>query len=252
MGPESAILAGTFGPQSGRADTDAAAEDEDFPRSRLIDRLVIRLFALVSEAIAGSTSALLTGDREAAKQLVAQDAQIDQLYREIEDIVQGELAREGNPAEKLRYLVTILRMLPELERSGDLAEHVARRATRGIAMEMSARARGLVEAMGEVACEMWRMAADAYGDGAPDIAERLDELDDEIDELHVTLTAELVGSGMAIAVIIELVLVARFYERLGDHAVNLARRVPPHGEPPRAAVDGLSALGMPPTTTRLA
>lgn len=195
-------------------------------RAAVLDRLVIRLFALVGEAIAGATSALLCGDRAAAQQLVAQDEQIDDLYRRIEDLVQGELARPGNSVGELAYFVAVLRMLPELERSGDLAEHVARRATLGIAAEMSARARGLIERMGEVACAMWRMAADAYGDRSQDAAERLDELDDEMDELHVTLTPELVGGSMAVPVIIELVLVARFYERLGDHAVNLARRVP--------------------------
>ena len=58
-------------------------------------------------------------------------------------------------------------MLPELERSGDLAEHVSRRAVRGLGVELSPRARGLVEQMGEVACEMWRATADAYADRAP-------------------------------------------------------------------------------------
>ena len=250
MSPDLAAFAGRRGAPAARAATEAPENEDAGTRSAVIDRLMIRLFALVCEAIAGATSALLSGDRETAKRLVAQDDQIDRLYREIEDVVQRELALQGGSAAKLRYLVTILRMLPELERSGDLAEHVARRATRGIAMEMSARARGLVEAMGEVACAMWRMAADAFGDGAPDVAERLDELDDEMDELHVTLTAELVGSGMAIAVIIELVLVARFYERLGDHAVNLARRVP---EP--AGREGFDyrppGLSLAPRTTRI-
>jgi len=74
---------------------------------------------------------------------------------------------------------------------------------------------------------MWRMAADAYGDRSPTRAPRLDELDDEMDELNVTLTAELASGEMALPIIIELALVSRFYERLGDHAVNVTRRVPP-------------------------
>ena len=58
-------------------------------------------------------------------------------------------------------------MLPELERSGDLAEHVARRATRNLPAEMPARLRGYVQRMGEVACAMWHIAGDAYGGDCP-------------------------------------------------------------------------------------
>ena len=97
---------------------------------------------------------------------------------------------------------------------------------KGLTAEMSARARGLIERMGEVASAMWRTSADAYGDGALDVGQRLEERDDEMDELHVTLMAELASGVMDIPVVIELTLVGRFYERLGDHAVNLAKRVP--------------------------
>ena len=58
------------------------------------------------------------------------------------------------------------------------------------------------------------------------MTERLVALDDEMDDLHVTFIAELVAADTPVVVAIELALVGRFYERLGDHAVNLARRVP--------------------------
>ena len=58
-------------------------------------------------------------------------------------------------------------MLPDLERNGDLAEHIARRAARGLGVELSARSRGLVERMGEVATHMWRATADAYAERLP-------------------------------------------------------------------------------------
>src|SRR5579871_2679737 len=195
-----------------------------------IDRRIIQLFALVGEAIAGSSTVLLSADRVAAEALVRRDADIDALYRSLDDevlrlIAEGTSSAGISPAE-MRHLVAVLRILPELERSGDLAEHIALRATRGVAAEMSARVRGLVERMGEVASAMWRMAADAYGDRTPDVANKLDVLDDELDELQVSLTAELVTCGLPTSVVIELALIARFYERLGDHAVNIARRVP--------------------------
>ncbi|MGA2520125.1 MAG: PhoU domain-containing protein [Acidimicrobiales bacterium] len=190
-----------------------------------IDREIIKLFALVGEGVAGATHSLLAGDREAARVLAESDETIDALYREVEQLAQSQLAQRATGPEELRYLVAVLRMLPELERSGDLAEHVSRRAVRGLGVELSPRARGLVEQMGEVACDMWRATADAYADRAPDVAEDVESLDDELDELHVTLTAEIASGSMPLPVAIEAALVARFYERFGDHAVNLARRI---------------------------
>ena len=73
---------------------------------------------------------------------------------------------------------------------------------------------------------MWRIAADGYGGDARSVTEHLVALDEEMDDLHVSFIAELVAAETPVVVAIELALVGRFYERLGDHAVNLARRVP--------------------------
>jgi phosphate transport system protein len=189
-----------------------------------IDRRVIQLFALVAEALAGATHALLAADRDAARSLAARDEAIDQLYRELEQAAARRAETAGSVAE-LRYLVTVLRLLPEIERSGDLAKHVASRAIRGLGVELSHRTRGMIEQMGEISCEMWRRTADAYADRDPEAAGGLEELDDDLDELHVLLTAEIASGSMTVPVAIEAALVARFYERLGDHAVNLARRI---------------------------
>jgi len=207
-----------------RVVVELADNDEVTESLEHIDREVIKLFALVGEGVAGATHCLLDGDREAARVLAESDETIDALYREVEQLAQSQLALRATGPDELRYLVAVLRMLPELERSGDLAEHVSRRAVRGLGVELSPRARGLVEQMGEVACDMWRATADAYADRAP-VADEVEELDDELDELHVTLTAEIASGSMPLPVAIEAALVARFYERFGDHAVNLARRI---------------------------
>lgn len=189
-----------------------------------IDRQVIQLFAMVAEALAGATHALLAGDRAAARAMAAADQRIDDLYRDVE-IATMKRAEVASTPDDLHYLVAILRILPEIERSGDLAEHVANRAVRGLGLELSHRARGMVEQMGEIACHMWQNAADAYADRDPEAATAMEELDDDLDELHVLLTAEIASGSMTIPVAIEAALVARFYERLGDHAVNLTRRI---------------------------
>ena len=199
-----------------------------------VDLILRQVFALVGEGIAGATHALLTGDREAAKELVARDELIDELVGELHGLIEQALIESGRSAGERQRLVGYLRMLPDLERNGDLAEHIARRAARGLGQEMNARSRGLIERMGEVAAAMWRHTGDAVQDGSGTEAAWVEDLDDELDDLHVTLTAELTSGSSPLPIAIEMAMVGRFYERFGDHAVNLSRRIsyaagaPPH------------------------
>ncbi|MEY2567296.1 MAG: phosphate transport system protein [Actinomycetota bacterium] len=191
-----------------------------------IDEKVGQLFALVGEGLQGATEAFLASDREAAKALVDRDKEIvDSLYNDIEELVQRQFFLQSPMAQDLRFLLSVLRIVPELERSGDLSEHIAQRAARGLSGELTPRIRGLVEQMGRVGAAMWRDAADAYAERNAGIADQLKEDDDELDELHVSLTAELVSGKLSVPVALEMALVARFYERLGDHAVNIAQRI---------------------------
>jgi phosphate transport system protein len=190
-----------------------------------IDDKVIRLFALVSEGVGAATDAFLSGDREAANSLVDSDKVIDELYCDVEELVQRQFALQSPMARDMRFLLSVLRIVPELERSGDLAEHIAARAARGLSEALTPRIRGLVEQMGKVGAEMWREAADAYADRDGDVAVHLNDRDDELDELHSSLTAELVTGQLTVPIALEMALIARFYERLGDHAVNIAERI---------------------------
>ena len=78
--------------------------------------------------------------------------------------------------------------------------------------------------MGEVASEIWKEATDVIVDGRLEAVGAIEDVDDELDDLHVSLTAELTSGSMPVPVAVELALLARFYERFGDHCVNLARR----------------------------
>ena len=187
-----------------------------------IDRQVLGLFALVGECVAGATEALLTGDRDAAKVLVERDVLIDRAYLDIEELVKEQLVPQAPVPTDLRFLLTVLRIVPELERSADLAEHIAQRAARGLTPELTPRVRGLIDQMSRVAVEMWHRTADAYADRDPGAHDRLNNRDDELDDLHVSLTSEISSGKIRVPVVIELALIARFYERLGDHAVNIA------------------------------
>lgn len=191
-----------------------------------IDTKVLHLFTLVGEGLAATTAAFLEGDRAAAQHLAANDQQVDDLQLLIEDLVCQELTNERTVTrDELRHLLLVLQIVPELERSGDLVEHIALRAAQGLAREISPRCRGLVEQMGRIATDMWRLAAVAFEEGDTTAARRLRLRDDEIDDLHVTLTDELASVALPVSVAIEMGLVARFFERLGDHAVNVSRRL---------------------------
>jgi phosphate transport system protein len=191
-----------------------------------IDEHVLHLFAMVSDGLTSATTAFLDGDRDLARDLIAGDQSIDSLQDLTEELLYAELDRalRRNDGE-IRSLVAALQIVPELERSGDLVEHIALRTQQGLAGEISPLARALIGQMGRIGAEMWRTAAAAYADRDPSAADALRRRDDELDDLHVQLSVELAASGTSVPVAIEMGLVARFYERLGDHAVNVARRV---------------------------
>lgn len=189
-----------------------------------IERLVMRQFGLVIEGIAGATAVLLADDAEAARALVERDEAIDDLEYQIEDTVEQQLLLESPVARDFRFLMTVSRIVPELERSGDLAEHIAAEAARGFGRALNPALRGMVQDMGDICGSMWRRAADAFQGHDGEACDELNRIDDDLDALHRRFVdgaaAELTGEHMASAA-----LVGRFYERLGDHAVNIAGRV---------------------------
>jgi phosphate transport system protein len=188
-----------------------------------IDRSVIQLFALVSEGLAQATHALLAGERDTALEVIERERRVDSLVGEVEAMVWAEIEGTGSGGD-LRHLVGLLLILPELERSADLAEHIAQRAVKGLGWQMSPLSRGIVQRMTEVALEMWGSVAGLFMDRSSSGVD-LGEDDEEIDLLHDRLTAEIALGEMPAQVANQVTLLARFYERLGDHAVNLSRRI---------------------------
>jgi phosphate transport system protein len=190
-----------------------------------IEAQVVELFAMVAGDLPVATEALLSGNRDAVQVLAERDQAIDALYPKIEDLADRELVLQAPVASDLRFLVSVLRVVPELERSHDLVVNIARRASHILSEDLSPRSRGLIEQMGNVSSDMWRQTVDAWCQRDRSAAVALAERDDEMDELYASMMAELGSGRMTLPVTMEMTLVARFYERLGDHAVNIARRV---------------------------
>src|SRR5262250_9514 len=191
---------------------------------KAIEAKVIELFGMVAEDVPRATDALLSGNSEEVQRLAERDRAIDDLYPRIEELADRELL-QAPLASDLRFLVSVLRVVPELERSHDLVVNIARRASYILSEDLSPRSRGLIEQMGNLASDMWREAVDCWRQRDRSAASALDDRDDEMDEMYASLMAELASGQMSLPVTMEMALVARFYERLGDHAVNIARRV---------------------------
>ena len=190
-----------------------------------IDARVIELFALVAADLARAAPTLPNGNDEVVEVLAEHGLVIDLLCPEIERRVKTAILLQAPVATDLRFLLCALRILPELERSHHLVVQLASRASHIHGEDLSPRSRELVERMGNLASDMWRRTADAWYQRDHSAAAVLAERDNEMDELHASLIAELSSGRMALAVTIEMTLMAPLYERLSDHAVNIAGQV---------------------------
>jgi len=179
-----------------------------------VERGIQHLFDLVIEALSLATRALLEGEVEIGERVVSADQVIDDLTSDLDQRIWLQIDRAAGSVE-LKPLIGMLLMLSEMERSADLAEHIARRAIAGLGGEMTALSRALIQRMSEVGLEMWGDAAGAFRDSSS-IGAALEESDEEL---------EIADGGMANVHAVQVTMLARFYERLGDHAVNIARRI---------------------------
>ncbi|MGO9779875.1 MAG: phosphate signaling complex PhoU family protein [Streptosporangiaceae bacterium] len=190
----------------------------------VIDAMVIELLSLVASDVPRATYALLSGDNEGLKLLGEHELVVGLSCPEIKRLAEKAVLLQAPVASDLRFLLTVLRVVPELERCHYLVAQIASRANRIRSDGLAPRSRGLVERMGNVASEMWRQAADSWYQHGYSAAALLTERDDGMGELHASLMAELAIGRMTLPITIEMTLVAHFYERLGDHAASIIRQ----------------------------
>jgi phosphate transport system protein len=189
-----------------------------------IDVNVIELLALIAPDLAKATHILLSGDNEAARVLAEHELIIGLHCPEIEERARRAVLLQAPVASDFRFLLCVLRILPDLERSHHLVVQIASRASRIRGEGLSPRSRALVARMGNTASGMWRQAAESWDQHGHSPTALIDECDEEMAELHASLMAELAAGLMTPPVTIEMTLMGYFYERLGDYAVDTARQ----------------------------
>ena len=206
---------------------------DEFDRSlEVIEAKVIELFAMITEGLPRTVQALLGADSEALV-LAGRERLIDLLYLEVESLAGREVLLQAPVAVDLRFLLTVLRVTPELERSHDLITQVADRT--GLAAPgggLTPRARVLAVRMGDLAAAMWRQTADAWYQRDRSAAAALAERGQQMSALRGSLAAELAAGQETVQAAMEMTLVAHCYQRLGAHALNIARRVTYLAGPP--------------------
>lgn len=189
---------------------------------------LIQMAGHVAVAVDQATTALKTADLALAEKVIDSDAAIDDLERILDERCVDLLARQAPVAGDLRLVVTALRMSASIERMGDLARHVAQIARgRYPQHAVPAHLSETFDQMGAAAVQAARSVAELLETRDLVLAARIEEADDILDNLHrdtfrATLTQR---DELTSQQIVDITLLGRYYERFGDHAVSVARRV---------------------------
>jgi phosphate transport system protein len=196
-----------------------------------LDSIVADLVTMareVQQQVRQATTALLTANAEVAEQVISEDATIDAARERIEDRSFELLALQQPVASDLRMLVAGLRMVTDLERMGDLSVHVAKVARLRIpSFAVPDEVVPTIKRMAELAENMVGTAAGIIADRDVDGARHLEDDDEEMDQLRGSLFRLMLGDSWdhGVEPAVDIALLGRYYERIADHAVSLARRV---------------------------
>jgi phosphate transport system protein len=190
---------------------------------------IVRLASSVIEAIPRATSILLDGDLEGAEYMISSDDEIDARALDMEEECYRVMALQAPVAVDLRTLVSAVKIVAEIERSADLAVNICKAARRLYGHGLDPRLRGLITRMAEQARALFVAAVDSYVEGDAAKAAAIDDMDSLLDDLQREFIQVIFESHAAgridLQVAVQLAVVARFYERIGDHAVNIGERV---------------------------
>ena len=190
-----------------------------------LQRAVVAIGFEVQRSVPEATDAWLRRDCEAGRRVDARTAGWSERARDAESAAYQLIATQQPMAGDLRRLVALVRLTESVSRSGDLVAHVARSACfERDASDFSPALRVLVVEMSTAAAAELGAALNAYVSGDAAAGQDVEASDRALDVLRTELFAALLSGGTETAPAVDLSLLGRFYERIGDHAVEIARR----------------------------
>ena len=187
---------------------------------------LIKMGAMCEEAISAATKAYLDGDKELGQRAVQLEQDIDHKERDIESQCMNLLLRQQPVASDLRVVSAAMRMISDMERIGDQASDIAEIARD---MNRSAVIREVpMEEMAAAAVKMVTDSVDSFVRGDLDLAHSVIVQDDGVDRMFLDVRAKLIGliaQGKDGELCLDLMMIAKYFERIGDHACNIAQWV---------------------------
>ena len=187
---------------------------------------LIKMGALCEEAISAATKAYVEGDRELGERARSLEQDIDHKERDIESQCMKLLLRQQPVAKDLRAVSAALRMISDMERIGDQAADIAEIARY---MEKSSILRQVpMEEMALAAIKMVTDSVDSFVRGDLALAHSVIAQDDQVDSLFLDIREKLTGliaRGESGGLCLDLLMIAKYFERIGDHACNIAQWV---------------------------
>ena len=190
-----------------------------------IDRLLIEAGELVAETVGPITAAFLEADHQAAQAMIARAPRVDRRCSQLEEACYVLLARQSPVGGDLRHVVAVLRSVADVQRSGYLLTHVAESLTWVHPPSMPDELRDTIAGLGAVAEEVFRGGVAAWRDHDALASTELERRDDEADLLQKVLLGTLYTGEQSVEEAVSLALIARYYERVADHGVEMARQV---------------------------
>ena len=191
-----------------------------------LNRELTEMGALCEEVIALAAKALLEGDNKLAAMVAPLDSEIDQKERDIESLCLKLLLQQQPVARDLRQISAALKMITDMERIGDQAEDIAEIVTY---MESECDDSTLLREMAKATIKMVTESVDAYVRRDTELAAMViaedDIVDDYFNQVKKELIAEISKNPISGEQTLDLLMVAKYFERIGDHAVNIAEWV---------------------------
>ncbi len=190
---------------------------------------LVQMARQVTSSIEDASTALETNDLQLAEKVISNDSSVDSMQAEVDKKSAQVLALQAPVAQDLRVIISALKMSVAIERMGDLARHIAAQVRiRYPEPAVPAQFAEVFTQMGRAAQRIGQAMITLLDDPGTAAVPMIAAIDEELDSLHLrvfSIIGELASGDITPSQIADVTLISRYFERFGDQAVNVSRRV---------------------------